>query len=259
MVDYFENGYLDIKEKYTGRKDLTFIIQGRMVDRDLLIRNIRNLCKYGKVVLAVWDITPELDEAKILDYIRLNRINNEQNVYLQVYTTLNGLNSVDTPFVIKIRSDEYYYNFNPFISKIDENLDKIVTTNIFFRKTATHPYHISDHIIGGLTEHIKKMFTNCKRMLESKKTFKMITRGIPEQWLTVGYLLSYYNEEELKKDPKGKMISHFNVVNVVELENFVIMYTQHIRGKKIKKKVTSGSVSELKNIGIIDVKSIEEI
>lgn len=55
------------------------------------------------------------------------------------------------------------------------------------------------------------------------------------------------------------MISHFNVVNVVELENFVIMYTQHIRGKKIKKKVTSGSVSELKNTGIIDVKSIEEI
>jgi len=257
MGEYFENDILDVRQQYTGRKDLTFIIQGKMVDRDLLIRNIRNLCRYGKVVLAIWDITPGLDEAKILDYIRLNRINNEQNVYLQVYTTLNGLNSVNTPFVIKVRADEYYSNFNPLIDRMNGNLNKIITTNIFFRKTVTHPYHISDHIIGGLREHVQKMFTNCKRMLESKKSFRMITRGIPEQWLTVGYLLSYYTEDDLKKDPKGKMISHFNVVNVVDFEEFTFVYTQHFRGKKIKKSVTNGNMSEIKNV--IDINSIEEI
>lgn len=255
--DYFIDSTLDLCEKYTGRKDITFVIQGKMTDKDILLRNIRNLCKWGKVVLCVWGVTPTLDEQKILEYIRLNRINNEQNVYLQVYTTLSGLTSVDTPFAIKVRADEYYSNFGPFIEEMESHLDKIVTTNVFFRKTRSHKYHISDHIIGGLTDNVTKMFTNCKRLLGSKRTPQNVTSFIPEQWLTVGYLLSYYTEDSLKSDPKEKMISHFRIVPLEKFEDFIVVYTQHIRGKKIKTQVRG--LKEMSSHKLVDVTSIDQI
>lgn len=236
-------------------KDLTFIIQGKLVDRELLQRNINNLSRYGKVIIAVWGMTSELKEEEIRRFVVENRINNEQNVYLQVYTTLWGLQRVDTDFVIKVRSDEYYHDFGPFISEMKSNTHKIITTNIFFRRTKNYPYHISDHVIGGLKENVLKMFGNCKRLLESKRRISRITRCIPEQWLTISYLLSFYGEDSLIKgsmeEINEKMKSHFSIVNVERLKNFVIVYTD----KKSKKQITK--VEELNKV--VDIGSIEEL
>jgi hypothetical protein len=253
---HFENAKLGISEKYTGQKNITFVIQGKMTDQELLIRNIRNLCRWGKVVLAVWGINESLNESLIKSFVKRNGLNNEQNLYLQVYTTVYGLSQVTTPFVVKVRADEYYLDFKEFINEMKISLDKIVTTNIFFRKVNRYPYHISDHIIGGLTENVKRMFNNCKKVIETKRSFPKINKGVPEQWLTVSYLLSFYSETELfKGDVLQYMKSNFKIVPLEEFKDFVVVYTQSIKSKRIKMEVKG--IDDLKNHRIIDIKSIE--
>lgn len=250
--NFFENTILQLKEKYTGRRDLTFVIQGVMLDRNILIRNIRNLCRYGKVVLAVWNLVDDLKESEIHDFIRRNRINNEQNVYLQVYTTLNGLEKVDTPYVIKVRGDEFYGDFTEFIKKMEENKSKIITNNIFFRETKKYPYHISDHVIGGLTENVRKMFLNCRRALETKRILPKVSNGIPEQWLTVSYLVSYYTEDELKNARNERideiMKTNFSIVQLEKFGEFNVVYSKNVKGKKTKQIVTKLNLKDHKII-----------
>lgn len=257
--NFFENEKLNIKEEYTGEKDITFVIQGKMSNRDLLIRNIKNLCKYGRVILAIWELEESLNESLIKNFILRNKINNEQNLYLQVYTTLYGLAKVTTPYVIKIRADEYYNDFSIFIDEIKNNKDKIITTNIFFRKTTRYIYHISDHIIGGLTENIKKMFENCKKVIETRRNFPKIYKGVPEQWLTISYLISIYSENELfrgdTRETTKIMKANFKIVRLQEFKDFVVVYTKSIKSKRVKMEVQG--VNDLQNHKIIDIESVE--
>lgn len=254
--DFFIDKTLDICEKYTGRRDITFIIQGKMTNKELLIKNIRNLCKYGRVVLAIWELEDNLKENEINNFISRNRINNEQNIYLQVYTTLYGLEKVNTAFVIKVRGDEIYINFKEFIKEMEENKSKIITNNVFFRETKKYPYHISDHIIGGLKENVKKMFINCRRALETNKVLPKVSKGIPEQWLTVSYLISFYTEETLNKADNERMTEimkeNFVIIPLEEFMDFIVVYTKQLKGgKKVKQNVKG--IKELKDHKIVDI------
>lgn len=149
-----------------------------------------------------------------------------------------------------MRADEYYYRLDKIILKIKENSDKIITSNIFFRKEKMYKYHISDHIIGGETENIRKMFNNTKTFLEEKRTPKYITNSIPEQWLTMCYLLSIYTERDIKNlNSKELMIKHFDIIRLQEFEDFIISY--------LKKKVYG--IGDLKSHKIIDLENILEI
>lgn len=238
------------KKNGIDETEICFIIQGRIHDTNLIIKNIENLSKYGEII-----VSPTL-ESTIL-FTKNNKIVNDQNIYLQVTSTLTGLKKNDKKYSIKVRGDEYYKDYTKFIEKMTSNPDKIITNNIFFRKISRHPYHISDHIIGGRTDNLIEMFTNCKRSLEIKRVPELINKGIPEQWLTMSYLEKKYNKEDLKIKKKEIMLKHFDIICLEEFEDFVVTYTKHERGKR-HRFIVNGT-KELLMHKIIDIKNINEI
>lgn len=232
--------------------DVTFVIQG-LSKKETFIKLICNLLLYGYVELATWEF---YNQDKVLDYINKNNIENRQNIYLQVFTSLSGLQKCKTKYAIKVRADEWYDDFSKFIMIMTKTPNKITTHNMFFRKLGEYPYHISDHVIGGTTENLLKMFTMCKKMLDTKQTLPDIPRvydKCPEQWLTIAYMNCFYTQDDLTNYSKinEKMIKHFQVTPMNVFKDFLLRYTsENIR-------YTINGFNDLKNhshaFGVINI------
>lgn len=212
--------------KHPSPQDTTFIVQG-LPKEETFLRLILTLLQYGEVIISTWDT---LDLESTLKFIKENNIENGQNIYLQIFTTLAGLNKCKTKYAVKVRADEWYKDFSIFLSKMKSKPDKITTHNMFFRTLGQYPYHISDHVIGGLTENLLKMFNSAKYMLETKIPLPHIPRilsHIPEQWLTVAYIRCFYNDDEILRNIRDKMIKHFQIVHMGAFKDFILRYTWH--------------------------------
>ena len=84
-----------------------------------------------------------------------------------LYTMSNGFREVSNPYVIKMRSDEYYSDFSRLIEVFNENPDKFICGNIFCKPTwpyigdddawkfkRKHGIHIGDHVFMAKTKHL---------------------------------------------------------------------------------------------------------
>ena len=177
--------------------EFTFVIQGAFHPNTLYA--IPFYLKYGDVIVSTWKNSPPLireggiankthnpvselknlfksfksedsiDRVKFLfseslskDDIHKKQIYNYQNCFYQFKSTLNGLEKVKTKYVIKLRSDELYSNFEKMIEKtLISEPKKMITTNTFFRRTEDFPWHPSDHVIVSETEHMINVFRRC--------------------------------------------------------------------------------------------------
>lgn len=235
--------------------DVTFIIQG-LPKEETFIKLICSLLRVGYVHLSIWNRdTLNLDE--VTNFVKQNGIQNGQNIYLQVHSTLFGLIQCKTHYAIKVRADEWYDDFSEFILSMKKHPNKITTHTMFFRTISQYPYHISDHVIGGTKENLLKMFNNAKYMLETKEHLPKIPRMLPhcpEQWLTVAYMRNFYSQDELKDNIKEKMITHFHIVPIGIFKDFFLTYTWQ------KKRCHVLGVKDLKNhshaFAIVDINKI---
>lgn len=233
--DYLKIHSLHVYYKHRTESNVTFIVQGR-IKEDIFMKLVLNLLNFGHVILSTWDSQSfgnVLDQQQVAEYISSNQIQNGQNVYFQVHSTLAGLLKCSTEYAIKVRADEWYNDFSSFIQCMKQWPDKITTHNMFFRKIGEYPYHISDHVIGGKTENLLRMFKMCKKNLEENKSLPAIPRMLsicPEQWLTVAYMRCFYDEESILSNIKEKMTTHFQIVPVDSFKDFRLSYTwQNIR------------------------------
>lgn len=155
------------------RDDFTIVIQGPA--SPISLRNLDNYNKFGRVIVSHWDTDPislanyECEEV-VSDFGywsgRAKTINNSFNLLYQVVTTLEGLNKVDTKYVIKVRGDEYFTDLTRVVDTVYNNLDHIATTNVFYRPRY---FCISDHLIAGETAWIKKAFQELLLLVLSTK------------------------------------------------------------------------------------------
>lgn len=97
---------------------------------------------------------------------------NQQNRYLHFFSVSLGLETIKTPYTVKMRSDEFYSMLHPFIETLSRYENKIITNDVFFRKATDRPIHPSDHLIGGKTEILKNAFHLAKSYCLSDKEFK---------------------------------------------------------------------------------------
>lgn len=196
--------------------NVTLVIQGPMHPNAIIMMKMH--AHAFDIVFSTWKVNPE-EENKIEEHLRevectklvfnnidsLEFMNNQSNRYYQFYTTLKGMQLVDTEYAIKIRSDEYYTDLSPFVEKMLENPEKIVTNEVFFRdpRSSTNEnfmLHPSDHLYGGKTEDLvnmlRKSVDDCKnhtvedldRMLGSIKNRSYVI--VPEQHLFANYLIT---------------------------------------------------------------------
>lgn len=138
---------------------LTIMICGPLHKHSL--NNIKNYQKHGKVIISCYDtddinIIPECNDVVIVQSTLPSFANaNSGKVFYQAWSSYQGLQYVDTEFVIRSRSDEGWANIGPFIDTMRKNPDRFTSCNIYFKGTP-EPLHPSDHLYGGKTEYFKK-------------------------------------------------------------------------------------------------------
>lgn len=207
--------------------DLTIVIQGPTSRSGKIGRGILNVPLYKRytdnIIISTWndsEIKPskrflekndivyiEDDPKKYSDFIKFD------NLHLQTATSLNGMKVTDTKYVIKFRTDECYSNLDILIETIKNNEDFLVTSEPFYRRPHEKRYSsgyiksmISDHVMGGKTKKIRKMF--------SKVHKKCRTHSIPE--ITVFQGMQYCPEDLLRDCFSGG----FKTISMEDLGNF---------------------------------------
>lgn len=157
------------------KRDLfTIIIQGPL--NETSIKNIPNYFKYGHVIVSHWD-TDSLELKKTIPQEvicisqpfpppEINRVINPGSIYYIAKTMIAGLKLCDTPFVIKVRSDESYSDLKFLCNSIANNPEHWTTTNIWFRKDHHYKFHPCDHIIGTSTHLLLSTYNKVLKFCE---------------------------------------------------------------------------------------------
>jgi hypothetical protein len=157
-------------------KNFTIVIQGPQDANSASAANAHRYLEVGDVVVSCWagndvsgfeGLPVKIVQRPLPD---TSGVVNDQNIYFQCTSSLNGLGEADTEFSIKVRSDEAYTDLMPMIREIMANPEKLVTNNTYFRRDREWKFHPSDHVIGGRTDTLKGTFSILKQALETHDT-----------------------------------------------------------------------------------------
>lgn len=208
--------------------DVSFLIQGMDTSDTLSAMCVAFL--YGCIVPSTWNVYNSFDIVE--KHVKKYEIYNNQNIFYQIHTVLQGLKNVKTKKVIKLRCDEVYTNLLPIFDSMIDEPNKIITTNIFIRNVFEFPYHCSDHIFGGSVEMIQKLFVGAEHLIHIKVPYKPMLCfkhkfWVPEQILCIGFLISYYPLYALCQENCHVIMNrHFKSVNLLSLSPEIVAYTR---------------------------------
>lgn len=80
---------------------------------------------------------------------------NPCNMYVHAFSTLKGLEKVETEFTIKIRSNQFYTQIDKIITLVENNPSRYTVSNINTQNPYRYAYKVSDHLFAGKTEGLK--------------------------------------------------------------------------------------------------------
>ena len=153
-------------------------------------------------------------------------INNDANRYYQYISSSYGIEASKTKFVIKARTDEYYSNLDVIIAASASTPNKIITNDVFFRKTKFYAYHPSDHLMVGNANCMISVYKDCMQQCKLH-----MFKGVPEQQFAMTFIAQKENRtiselptKENEADVKRLMIKYFGIVSTSELGEFVVRY-----------------------------------
>lgn len=198
--------------------NLTIVIQGNLQQETLEFYK-QNYYSYN-VIISTWtnnhtvQSIGEIPENWIIVKNRRPRDHGHQNIYLQIYSTLYGLEKVNTKYCIKMRADEYISNIDYIYKYILNNDNKLYTLPIWFRRWDHFAYHISDHLIAGSTDNLRLMF---KTALNRQKDH------VAEVVLTRGYLEQKIPDIYQKYEDKSVMKKYFDILNLEYLKPYLLI------------------------------------
>lgn len=217
--------------------NLTLLIQGPLNKTSL--DHLQNYKKYGVVMLSYWkhDDISILKEYDLQDVILItnDEYHDQDKDFIdhrvkQWQTTFNGLKHVDTEYVMKLRSDEYYTDFNPIIDMFLKDKNKMICSNVFFKKWNKYKFHISDHIMLCKTEFFLKGLSYLFDLIEKEipQKYKMLHFSC-EQVFASFFLKGIYGESLdmlnlFNDNQKHLMEKHFDVVDVNLLGDYHIVW-----------------------------------
>jgi len=230
--------------------NLTVLIQGPLDKTSLSY--LPYYKTIGPVVISHWNS----DDFSLLNYYDISGCKiisasppEKQLIYprwdtfsFQLTSITNGLKNIDTPHVLKMRSDERYGNLDPIIERFNIDQSKIVCGNIFFKKWDIMNSHIGDHIYIGNTSLLLEAYINIYKFCKIYNTAKY-----PEQipvWAIMHILLNQEIEKDNLLTKKDEFIKIFDVVDINEMAPFIakfnhfkIVFTNHFQYKDIIKSM----------------------
>lgn len=149
--------------------DFTLMFQGPL-HKNFIYGLLNNYKEYtDNIVISHWDT----DNLELLQYLveyniphklvtntfhKKYNVYHNQNVYYQAYTSLRGMKEVTTPYVLKMRTDQWYGNLVPMFEAVRNHPNKYVCANLHFRPESLVKYHASDKLIGSNTKDMLQTF-----------------------------------------------------------------------------------------------------
>jgi hypothetical protein len=223
-------------------KDLTILIQGRC-EREQIKLWIDNYSDWNVIVSSWIDNDFQFPSNwKVIKSEYPKRFADMQNIDLQITSTLNGLEFVETEYVVKVRGDEFYSNMELVYNRMKENTNKILCSSIFFRPLWLYPFHISDHILCSTTENVNLMFDTCLDILKSVGKYN----NCPETHLGFAYIASKENLDRYDLhtyiDRNDELMQKwYSIIDINELKPYIA--TQSAEGGRIYYKDDYGGGS----------------
>ena len=230
------------KDEY---KKIAFVLQGPLTFNTLLTlykyRDLHEITVVAPLEDNTRGIAEEIirmtDEKKYhisffsYDNKVLKKQDNNQNRFYQFYSTELGIRNVSKDYVVKIRNDEFYSNLEPFFETILRNPQKIVTSDVFFRRHDYFPFHPSDHLVGGRTEIMQKAFSFAREVTEDVEVLTKhpvleftkipIEKITAEQIMCLSIISTIYTKYSLI-DPIEIMKGTFVIVQTERLGTFCV-------------------------------------
>lgn len=149
--------------------DFTLVFQGPL-NKNFIYGLLNNYKEYtDNIIISHWDT----DDAELLEYLtsydiphklvtntfeKKYNVYQNQNVYYQVLTSCMGIREVSTPFMLKLRTDQWYGNLVPMFDAVRKHPNKYTCANLHFRPDNLLKYHPSDKLIGSNTMDMKRTF-----------------------------------------------------------------------------------------------------
>lgn len=206
--------------------DISVLIQGPLNDTSL--ECVKYYSIIGPVVICYWntDDISILNKYNLTDCILVRYpiphppfVYKAETFTYQLSSIAYGLKNVDTPYVIRTRSDERYENLQPLIEKFNEDKSKIVCGNMFFRKWTSAKHHIGDHLFIGKTDILLEAYENLRQF--PKKYHK---NGHPEQ-IVAKAIMDVLLEEGVCFDNMVLFKNIFDVIDINKLVPFIASWT----------------------------------
>lgn len=202
--------------------NFTLLIQGKILKStyDFYLKNY----KQNNIIVSTWeDCKLEFDDSIIVIKSPYPTEHGTAHRNLHFYSTMVGLQTVSTEFVIKLRGDEEYSNLDHAMELSLKNDDKILTSPLFFRRWNYIPYHMSDHLMVGKTENLLTMFEASYNGIV-KNCNGFYTKAAPEAVLGKSYLKT---KVSIKLDESVScaqyMKQYFDVLNLTNYKPYKVV------------------------------------
>ena len=203
--------------------DISVIIQGPL--NEVSLDNLEYYKTLGPVIVCHWEGDDEsiLDNYDLSDCIVVKHpvpikdflLHTVSDTFIyQVKGIYYGLCEVQTPYVIRTRSDEFWGNLEPLLEQFNTNGGKVTCGNIFFRKWHAYVFHIGDHLFIGDTKILLDGYT---RLIERSENFISTTN--PEAIAAYG-ILDAVGKNRTKED----FVSVFDAIDINKLQPFLAQH-----------------------------------
>ena len=211
-----------------NKKDVTIVAQGRF-DANLLHLLASSYAEYAEFVYSTWEneeLGLDTEQYPDIQFV-VNRqpelkpgatqitgdIVSVSHSYLQVTSTLKGLEKVKTEFCVKLRTDEYYTDLSHAIDCLSSGPDKLWTSNIFFRPPMVYNWHISDHVMIAKTSDLIKTFKLAKQILENRGFLpdEFLPRVKDDMWSYARGNDQSVDSKKLRTPIEGECFSNYQI------------------------------------------------
>lgn len=232
--------------------DISVLIQGPLNETSL--KTVEYYSTIGPVVICHWntDDVTILNQYNLTDSVVVRYpepippfLYKADTFMFQVCSLAYGFRNVDTPYVIRTRSDESFGNLQPLIDQFNQDTSKIICGNIFFRKWAIHPCHIGDHLYIGNTKIFHEVYEKLRNFPEKYKD-----KGHPEQ-IVARVIIEMMNPENEKKTPPSLEVDMFkeifDVIDINKLKPFLARWA-HCNKNYENEFVQNGTITNMKEL-----------
>jgi len=216
--------------------DFTSVIQGPL--NEISLNNLENYLKFGKVIISHWasdsfELVREFDNVIYVSQTFPGKnipdgCDPASTFYWAVRSTHLGIIMVDSEYVIKTRSDEFFSDLNPLIEQVLENDEKLVCGNIFYRKHQDIPCHIGDHLFAAKTSTLKSAYQDLIKEYHSGEVslaYRQQRGWSAEQIVAAAFL----RQKEVNLAPRRPVDieivkEHFDVIDVNLLGDYKVRW-----------------------------------